>query len=336
MKRHGNLFSQVIDFGNLLAAAHRARQGCGWGNETMRFFFYLEPELLYLRNDLANGRYQPGPYRLFEVRDPKQRTIAVAPFRDRVVHHALVAVIESIYEPIFISDSFATRKGKGVHAAIHRAQEFLRLWPWHIKMDVEKFFDSVNHDILLALLARRFKDRPLMALLEQIVRNSSLPGIGIPIGNLTSQFLANVYLDPFDHQVKECWCIPGYVRYMDDWVIFGESREDLLTLLPRIEDFLQERLCLYLKPTGTRLDHSGRGLGFLGMRLFPNLIRHASKNQKRSLRRIEERMNQWKNGELTDEHLSHSLNSTVGHLRHFKPKMRIPDSRRNRLPNTKK
>ena len=144
MKRHGHLFEAVIAYPNLLAAFERARQGCGWGGETGRFFYHLEPRLLALRRDLASGRYRPSPYRFFEVRDPKRRTIAVAPFRDRVVHHAVVAVLSPIYERSFIFDSYATRANKGTHAAIRRAQRFLRRWPWYLRMDVEKFLDAVS------------------------------------------------------------------------------------------------------------------------------------------------------------------------------------------------
>ena len=323
MKRTGHLFSQVTGFSNLLAAAKRARQGCGWGPESARFFFHLEPELLRLRRELQSGVHHPGPYRFFEVRDPKQRTIAVAPFRDRVVHHAVVAVLEPIFERCFIFDSHATRKGKGTHAAIGRAQFFLRRWPWYLKMDVEKYFASVDHDILLALLARKIKDRRLLNLLERIIRNADGRGIGLPIGNLTSQFLANVYLDPFDHLLKDRWRIPGYVRYMDDWVIFSDGPGPLRALIPSIEEFLWQRLRLRLKPDGTWLNQARHGLGFLGVRIHPNHIRQRRENRTRSLRRINERMTAWDRREIDDQGLSHSLDSIVGHLRHFRPHLSI-------------
>ncbi|MBF0623694.1 MAG: group II intron reverse transcriptase domain-containing protein [Magnetococcales bacterium] len=324
MKRVGNLFDFIVDFGNLLSAAKRARQGCGWGVETSRFFFHLEPELLELREQLTQGTYQPGAYRFFEVRDPKRRTIAVAPFRDRVVHHAVVAVLEPVYERMFIHDSYATRKGKGTHAAIERAQRFLRRWPCYLKMDVEKFFDSVNHDTLLNLLARKLDDPALLSLLERIIRNSSLPGIGLPIGNLTSQFLANVYLDPFDHLIKDRWGVPGYVRYMDDWVIFGDEPENLRPLIPAIEQFLADHLGLRPKPDGTRLNRAQHGLGFLGVRIFPGYIRQIRASRQRGLRRLKERHDEWRCGLLSDDRLSHSLDSLVGHMRHFRPRSRIP------------
>ena len=324
MKRHGYLFTSVTAFSNLLAAAKRARQGCGWGEETYRFFFHLEGELLTLQAELLEGLYRPEPYRYFEVRDPKCRTIAVAPFRDRVVHHAVVHVLTPIYEHIFIHDSYATRVGKGTHLAILRAQQFMKNWPWYLKMDVAKFFDSVDHDILLTLLQAKLKDSRLLDLLERIIRNSSLPEMGLPIGNLTSQFLANVYLDPFDHEIKDRWGVPGYVRYMDDWVIFGDEQKGLSDCVSRIESFLDNRLKLRLKSSATWLNRSSHGLSFLGMRVFPHFIRTQPRARRRSLRCMDRRIREWVLGDLPEARMSHSLDSIVGHLRHFNPTVRIP------------
>jgi len=323
MKRIGNLFAQTCEFAHLLRAAKKARQGCGWTEETSHFFFYQEPELAALQREMLDGSYRPGAYRFFEVRDPKRRTIAVAPFRDRVAHHAMVAVMEPIFERCFIHDSYATRKGKGTHLAVERAQSFCRRWPWYMRMDVEKFFDSVNHDILLRLAARKIKDRRFLDLLEHIVRNASLSDIGLPIGNLTSQFLANVYLDPLDHFIKNHWRVPGYVRYMDDWVTFAEEKSDLLWMRPKIEAFLSDRLRLRLKPTGTWINRTAHGLSFVGWRIFPHHIRQRPKTRKRNLRRLKERMAQWRTGAINDASLASSLNSIIGHVRHFNPEARL-------------
>jgi RNA-directed DNA polymerase len=323
MRRAGNLFDQTCDFAHLLRSAKRARQGCGWTEETAQFFFHIEPELITLQQEMVEGSYRPGAYRFFEVKDPKRRTIAVAPFRDRVTHHALVAVMEPIFERCFIHDSYATRKGKGAHLAVEKAQSFCRKWPWYMRMDVEKFFDNVDHDILLTLVARKIKDRKFLDLLERIIRNASLSGIALPIGNLTSQFLANIYLDPLDHHIKERWCIPGYVRYMDDWVIFTEEKVDLLCVRPKIEEFLKERLRLRLKPTGTWINRSAHGLSFVGWRIFPHHVRQRPKTRKRTLKRLDERIMQWRAGTIDDASLASSLSSVIGHMRHFQPKARL-------------
>lgn len=323
MKRHGHLFERVIAYGNLLAAFRRARQGCGWGPETARFFYHLEPELLDLQRQLATGGYRPSPYRFFEVRDPKCRTIAVAPFRDRVVHHAVVAVLTPIYERVFISDSYATRQDKGTHAAVRRAQQFLRRWPWYLRMDVARFFDNVSHDILLDLLGHKLKDRRLLDLLERIVRNSSLPGIGLPIGNLTSQFLANVYLDPLDHCIKEQWRVAGYLRYMDDWVLFDADPQRLKERAQAIEEYLWIRLALRPKPCGTWINRASHGLSFLGMRVFRQTIFPRGASRRRCLARMKRRLSAWRDGRLDDAGLAQSQASALGHLRSFSPKRRI-------------
>lgn len=323
MKRVGNLFEKVISFENLLIALRRAMKGCGRTQATCRFFFNLENQLLKLQEQLECGTYSPGAYRYFTIYDPKERVIAVAPFRDRVVHHAVVNVLTPIYEEVFIYDSYATRPKKGTHAAIERAQKFLRRWPWYLKADIEKYFYCVNHDILLEILSRKIKDDKLLKLLERIVRNTPPPGKGLPIGNLTSQFMANVYLDPLDHEIKDGLGLRGYIRYMDDFVICLDDRKELEDLLPRTEAFLMERLDLRLKPDATRLNKSTHGLSFLGMRIFPGIIRVRSKNRQRSLRRLRRKVRAWKAGYIEEEKMVQSLTSIAGHLRYFSKNMPI-------------
>ena len=240
------------------------------------------------------------------------------------MHHAIVQVLTPIYEQIFIQDSYATRVGKGTHVAVRRAQKFMQVWSWYLKMDVAKYFDSVSHDVLLGLLRKKLKDKRLVELLERIIRNSSLPGIGLPVGNLTSQFLANVYLDPFDHEIKDRWGVPGYLRYMDDWVLFGDEGKGLKECIPKIEAFLANRLNLRLKPTATWLNRSSHGLSFLGMRVFPNFIRMQPRARRRSLRCMNRCVHGWIRGDISEEKMAHSLDSVVGHLRHFSPNARIP------------
>lgn len=154
-RRTGNLFPAVHDFAGLLDDARRARRGTGGTPSSDRFFFHLESELLALGRELAQGTYRPRPYRHFHILDPKPRRIAVAPFRDRVAHHAVVRVLTPVFEPAFIFDSYATRVGKGTHAAVDRAQAFLRRRPWYLKADLRRFFDSVDHDLLLGRVARK-------------------------------------------------------------------------------------------------------------------------------------------------------------------------------------
>jgi len=202
MKRKGYLFEKLCSFDNLRKSFKKAFKGSGKTKEACRFYFHLESELWKLENELKTGAYRPAKYRLFKIFDPKERTISVAPFRDRVVHHAAVQIIEPIFEPTFIFDSYATRKNKGTHKAIKKAGKLLKASFWYYKADISKYFDSVNHDILLELLQKKIKDSRLLNLLEIIIRNTGSIK-GLPIGNLTSQFFANVYLNPLDHFVKD-------------------------------------------------------------------------------------------------------------------------------------
>ena len=321
MKRVGHLFEQVAAYDNLMAAFQLARRGCGNTPAVCRFFFHLEPEILRLQQELLDHHYQPGAYRYFKVHDPKERTIAVAPFRDRVVHHAIVRILTLIYEQVYISDSYATRPNKGTHMAILRARHFLRGYSWYLKSDIEKYFDRVDHEILMELRKRKIKDRALTDLLYRIIGNAPEPGKGLPIGNLTSQFLANVYLDPLDHLIKDRLRVRGYIRYMDDLLLLANTREELVAHQQAVSDYLESRLALSLKPSATWINRSGHGISFLGMRIFPGIIRVRPENRRRSLKRLEATFSLWRNGELDEDRMINSAVSIVGHLRYFCPQM---------------
>ncbi len=317
VKRVGGLFPAVHDFELLLGDARRARQGTGRTLSACRFFFRLEPELLALEQALKTGRYRPGPHEYFQIRDPKPRHIAVAPFRDRVVHHAVVRVLTPVFEPSFIHDSYATRKGKGTHAAIERAQVFLRRTPWYLKADVEQFFDSINHEILLGLVGRKVKDPALLDLVEKIIRGQGDRPTGLPIGNLPSQFFANVYLNPLDHFVKQRLGVRHYLRYMDDMVLFGDSRQRVSQWRDEIRDYLGLHLRLSLNPTATWINRTSHGLSFLGHRIFANLIRVRGENRRRAIQKYSRRHRQWLAGSLSDEQLQACLTSMSGYHGYF-------------------
>jgi len=327
VKRIGHLFDQVTAFDHLYRSFRLARRGSGNTPEVCRFWYHLEPELLRLQQELHDGSYQPGAYRFFTIHDPKTRVIAVAPFRDRVVHHAVVGVLTPIYERSFIYDSYATRSGKGTHAAIRRAQMFLQRWPYYLKTDIAQYFPSVDHEILLSLLKRKLKDPRLLGLLERIIRNAPEPGKGLPIGNLTSQFLANVYLDPLDHEIKERLGMAGYVRYMDDLVVFSHAKQELLDVRAQLERFVSDRLALQVKADATQVNRSSHGLSFLGMRIFPQFLRVKRENRRRSLQRLQLRMAAWRRGDLDEAQMQQSVSSIVGHLRYFCPHSSVRDFR---------
>lgn len=318
MKRIGHLFERVCSFENLYRAVLKARKGNLHNAASHRYFFLLEREILWLQEALLSDAYRPGAYFYFTINDPKERQIAVAPFRDRVVHHAIVAVLEPYYEKRFIHDSYACRKGKGTHKAIARAQSFLRKNRWFLKSDIDHFFDSVDHDILLRILHRKVKDVRLLNLIERIIRNGGVEeGKGLPIGNLTSQFFANLYLHELDIFIKQELRGRHYIRYMDDFVLFHEDKEWLKDRRLRIEDFLAARLQLSLKEKATFLNQRLNGLSFLGARVFPNTVRIKRENLNRTLVRLRQREIEYINGEIEEEQFQMCVASIAGHLEAF-------------------
>ena len=309
MQRIGNLFDQLCTLENLLQAWKNARKGCGSTPESSRFFCELERELISLQSALLDGTWHPSPYRFFEIYDPKQRRIAVAEFRDRVVHHAVVQVLEPHYERVFIHDSYATRKGKGVHAAVFRAREYMQRNDWYLKSDIEKFFDSVDHQTLMGTLERKIKDTRFLKVCSAIILHGGTDGKGLPIGSRTSQFFANVYLDQLDHFLKERMGVKYYVRYMDDFVVFDNNRQYLKDLRVRVDSFLADELKLSLKPSATFLNQHLNGLPFLGRRIFRNTTRLHQKHARRITKRLAYREKQYVSGDISEDLFLQSVNS---------------------------
>lgn len=323
MKRVGNLFDRICSFSNLHVAFLRAWKGANKTIEAHRFRFELERNLFTLKEELITGTYTHGSYHYFHILDPKPRMIAAAPFRDRVVHHSLVGVLEPIYEKRFIYDSYATRKGKGTHAAVMRAQQFLRSSQWYAKADVSRYFDSIVHERLLEILSRQIKDMKVIDIIKTILKSHGDNGKGLPIGNLTSQFLANVYLDPFDHFVKDKHRYRKYVRYMDEFVVFEDEQNDCQGFLKKAETYLKDYLGLTLKPSSIQINRCSHGIGFLGMRIYAGGIRHRGINKRRVIRRIRKKIDSFHSGNMDEESLERSLNSSIAHLRYFCPDFNV-------------
>lgn len=285
MKRAWNLIESIVSPNNLRLAFIKASRGKRAKREVLRFRDDLDKELRCLSAALLRGEVDWGPYHLFRICDPKERTIAAAPFRTRVAHHAIINVCEPIFESYQIEDSCACRKGKGLDRALERALRFSRAGGWFMKMDISKYFDSIDHDVLRSLLSRLFKDRAVLDLFDSIISTHEvMPGKGVPIGNLTSQYFANHYLALLDHFVKEKLRCRRYVRYMDDFVIWSTEKSDLLDAQDEVGAFLQSRLKLQLKPVW--LNSCDRGMTFLGYRIFPNGISLARRSRDRFRRKF--------------------------------------------------
>ena len=319
MKRHGHLFEEVTDYGNLLAAARRARRGKGDRTAVARFIFHLEPNLLALQKELRSGNYRMRPYRAFVIREPKRRQICAAHFRDRVVHHSVCAVLDPIFDGCLIHDTYACRRRKGTHAAVRRLQHFARRSPYVLMGDVRRFFETVDHEVLKALYRRKLKDRALLALLDRIVDHplpGGSPGKGLPIGNLTSQYFANLYLGELDHFVKERLRLRGYLRYMDDFAVFADSKARLHAALAAIREFLAGTLRLELREERTRLAPATQGAPFLGFRVFPGVVRLDGRKLARLRRRLRGREAAYRAGAMEEDALARSVQSMIGHIAH--------------------
>ena len=282
------MYAEIYSWDNLLRAYHKASRGKRGHANVAAFEHHLEDHLLALQCELEAKTYQPGAYTSFYIHEPKRRLISAAPFRDRVVHHALCNLIEPEFERSFISDSYANRIGKGTHRALDRCQEFARRYKYVLQLDLEQFFPSIDHAILREILARKIPEPDVLWLIDRILASGR--GVlaneyamryfggddlfavyrprGLPIGNLTSQFWANCLLNPFDHFVKRELQCRGYVRYVDDMLLFGNSRQILRAWhAATVERLAQFRLTIHTN--AAQVKPVRHGIPFLGFVVYP-------------------------------------------------------------------
>jgi hypothetical protein len=283
MKQVGGLFDRIVDRATLGEAAWRAATGKRDRADVASFLGNLDEELAAMNAGLAAGTWRFGTYDRFAVRDTKTRVIHAPPFRDRVVHHAIIAVTGPVFERGAIAHSYACRAGRGHHAALRTARLWTRRSDWYGKLDVEKFYDSVDHAALAALLARRFREQRLLDLLDTLLDSyRSRPGKGLPIGALTSQYLGNFYLDDVDRRVKATG-VHRYLRYMDDMVMWGD-RAELASARAAATDAL-DRLGLRAK-YGGEWNACRTGVPLLGFVVFPDRVRLGRQGRRRLRRKI--------------------------------------------------
>lgn len=312
-QRH--LFFQVTAFPNLVQAWKLASRGKRDHLPVARFAAEMDERLVEIKQALSTGTWRPGSHRQFFVYDPKFRSIAAPPFADRVVHHAICAVIEPLFERRFIFDSYACRVDKGAHLGIRRLQKFLRKKraTYALKCDVSKFFASINHMVLRRIIRQTIYDKKLLDILDRIIVGYSP---GIPIGNLTSQLFANIYLDQLDHFIKEELRIKYYLRYMDDFVILGENKADLTKTLATIRAFLTDSLKLTLHPRKVRLFPTYLGVDFVGYVVFADHILLRPKNVRRFTKKLRKQQKSLASGKITQKELEDSVRSWIAHANH--------------------
>jgi retron-type reverse transcriptase len=308
MKRVGGLYKAMLDRENFLLAFHRAAKGKRYRAEVGEFQDDLPNWMTSIRQRLCSGNFIFGRFHQFLIRDPKERTITAPCFEERVVHHAIMNVCELVLDRWLIDDTFACRIGLGREAAVDRAMQFCRKQPWCLKLDVRRYFDSVNHDRLLELLNRRFKDVPLHELFEQIVRSfRGAQGLGLPIGSLMSQHFANFYLGWLDRYVKEALQVRGYVRYMDDMLLWCDDRRELQRVQRECEIFVGDEMGLEFKPAQIRrIEH---GISFLGCRLFPTHVELNRRSKQRWRSRVRFLEKAYRLGLISDLDLQKRLTS---------------------------
>ncbi len=372
MKRIGNLWDALLGWENLYEAARRAALGKRKRPDVAAFLFNLEPEVIAIRRELEEDSYVPGPYRTFTVLEPKRRLISAAPFRDRVVHHALTQILEPIFERRFTCDSYACRVGFGAHRALKKVSAACGRYRYVLKCDVRKYFPSIDHEILNAQLGRVLKCKPTLALAARIIGGSneqdaetslgtsmgcgaalsaadksvcatqpSQPGgaargdietpatyfpgddlftpfarqRGLPLGNQTSQFFANVYLNPLDHFVAR-ELRPGlYARYVDDFLLFGDDKQELAAWRAQLVEFLGA-LRLNLHAGKSRIYRVVDGVTFLGWRLFPGNARLVRGNVVRARKRLRKAAEAYNEGALSYADFHCRLAAWLGHALH--------------------
>ncbi len=335
MKTYRHLYPQVWAFENLYLAYRAARKGKRAAPSVAAFEFDQEAQLMGLQAELRDKNYCPGPYQSFYIHDPKRRLISAAPFRDRVVHHALCRVIEPIFEARFIHDSYACRVGKGTHRALDRCQEFARQRRYVLQCDVQQYFPSIDHAILRDCLARYIADDDVLWLIDRILESGAglltdeyemqwFPGDdllaacrprGLPIGNLTSQFWANVYLNPLDQFVKRELKAGAYLRYCDDFLLFADDKPTLHAWRRAIIDCLAG-LRLRLHEARAQVFPVTEGIPFLGFRVYPDHRRLKRAKGVAFARRWRALLQAFAAGEITREELHASLQGWVAHASH--------------------
>ena len=321
MKTYKNLYPQIYDFDNIHRAYLKARRAKRYKADVLKFSANLEENLINIQNHLIWKSYRPSPYKYFTIYEPKERLIAALPFTDRVVHHALCNVIEPICERSMIHDSYACRVGQGVLAGVLRTTQFLRdthrLWGrvYCLKADIKKFFPSIDHEVLKKILRRRIACRDTVGLIDTII-DSTGDDRGLPIGSLTSQLWANVYLNELDHYIKERLRIRYYARYMDDFVILHDDKKALQAILDDVTVFLDEQLRLKLNRKTQIFPIGPRSLDFLGYRIWPDYRLLRKNNVRRTKRKLHKYERLYGQGLIGLGRIHPSIMSWIGHCKH--------------------
>jgi len=334
-KKYDELYEKICHPANLWWAYKAAARGKRYRPAAASFEFDLEKNLIEIEHELKDETYRPGGYHSFRIQKPKKRLVNAAPFRDRVVHHALIQVIEPLFERQFIFDSYANRKGKGTHAALDRCTHYLRRYRYGMHLDVRQFFPSVDHEILASILARTIGDQCALRLAQKILTSGDgvqadeyemvyFPGDdlfsrqrprGLPIGNLTSQHWANVYLNHLDQYIKRTLKCRAYLRYVDDMLLFSDDKAQLGQWRGAIISYLQSlRLTIHEESAQSR--PVSTGIPFLGFQVFPDHRRLKPSNGYAFQRKLKDLAGNYREGKLSFRELDCRVTSWINHARY--------------------
>lgn len=315
------LIEAMAEYANIQNAYYKARKGKRYRGDVLLFTKDKEENLERVRHDIQELTYQPSAYHYFKVYEPKERQIMALPFHDRVIQHAINNIIEPIFDRRFIYHSYACRAGKGMHSASDNLQNWLHSWArfntdvplYAIKADIHHYFQSIDHATLKAEIRKVIKDSSALVLIDRIIEhNGQLPnGTGIPVGNLTSQLFANIYLNKLDQYIKHDLRARYYMRYMDDFLILHHDKDQLRKWLAKIAIYVERELKITLNPKTTILSVKN-GIDFLGYKHRPT----HRKVRPDSVKRIKRKIRQYKTGKITKEKLERSLASWAGHVGH--------------------
>ena len=318
-------FEKVVSVENLLEAWKEFERGKKSRKDVQEFSLHLMDNIFSLHDDLLHHTYKHGDYQAFKINDPKPRDIHKAMVRDRLLHHAIYRILCPFFDRIFIADSYSCRLGKGTHKAINRFREFSYKVSknntktcWILKCDIKKFFANINHEILLDILRKYISDDDILWLLQEVIRSfsSARPGIGLPLGNLTSQLFVNIYMNEFDQFVKHKLKTKYYIRYCDDFVIFSENKKWLEDQVEQIRKFLHNKLKLELHPDKISINTLASGVDFLGWVNFFDYRVLRTKTERRMLRKIKEKRFLLCEELISEELFNQSLQSYLGMLKH--------------------
>jgi len=309
-----NIFSAWVEF----------KRGKTNKEEVQDFSFRLEDNIFKLHRALKEKEWRPSPYTSFYVRDPKLRHIHKATVADRLVNQALFRVLYQIFDPSFILDSYSCRFKKGTHRGVNKLNTYIRRITrnhtrpaYALKCDVRKFFDNISHDILFDIIKRKISDPDVLWLVSLIMRSFELcPGIGLPLGNVTSQLFANVYLNELDQFVKHTLKVKYYLRYCDDFVVLDEHKTNILKHIDSIDNFLKDKLLLHLHPNKIIIRKCTQSIDFLGYVVLPNYRILRTKTKKRILKKIILAKTRMIQGLISPEKFNHTIKSYLGILTH--------------------